>query len=128
MVKLILLAGAGSFIGGSARFFISALLPTKDPSAFPYATCIVNLLGCLFIGILFGFFEKMNISESWKIFLMVGILGGFTTFSAFSLELMNLLRHGNWIGGCIYISTSVFLGLLATYSGFYLANSIVLPN
>ena len=117
-MKLILAIGAGSFIGGVFRYLLSLLIQAKTTTNFPVATLTVNIIGCFFIGIVFCFFDKGQISHEWKIFLATGILGGFTTFSAFSNETFVLFREGHAGNALLYIFASVLLGLLATYLAY----------
>ena len=119
-MKLILVIGTGSFFGGIFRYLLSLLVQTKAASQFPLHTLIVNIIGCFFIGVVFGLFDKGQISHEWKLFLATGFLGGFTTFSAFSIETLTLLREGHTGYALLYILASVFLGLLATYIGYLL--------
>ena len=119
-MKLIFIIGAGSFIGGVFRYLISLLIQSKSTSLFPLHTLLVNIIGCFLIGIVFGVFDKALISNEWKLFLATGILGGFTTFSAFSIETLNLLREGSIYYALLYILASVLLGLLATYIAYIL--------
>jgi CrcB protein len=80
----------------------------------------VNIIGCFFIGIVIGFFDKGQLSNEWKLFLATGVIGGFTTFSAFSIETFTLFREG-YIGyAFFYILASVLLGLFATYIAWLL--------
>jgi len=119
-MTLPLIIGIGSFIGGTSRYLLSTLIQTKTASPFPLHTLTINLIGCFLIGLVFGFFDKGQISEEWKLFLATGILGGFTTFSAFSMETLTLFRQG-YIGyALLYIFASVFLGLLLTYLAYML--------
>ena len=119
-MRLVLIIGAGSFIGGILRYLLSLLIQAKTTSLFPLPTLIVNIIGCFFIGIVFGFFDKGQISQEWKLFFATGLLGGFTTFSAFSNETFILIREG-YIGyALLYIATSVFVGLLATGIAYFL--------
>ncbi|MCH8494996.1 MAG: fluoride efflux transporter CrcB [Balneolales bacterium] len=119
-MKIILFIGAGSFIGGVLRYLISVGMQSKFLSAFPIGTLTVNIIGCFLIGILFGVTEKLDFTTEWRLFLITGILGGFTTFSAFSLETIGLLSNG-LIGQAIgYVLLSVFIGLLATLAGMTL--------
>ena len=119
-VKLILAIGAGSFIGGVFRYLLSLLIQSKTTTNFPLGTMIVNIIGCFFIGIVFGFFDKGQLSYEWKLFFATGVIGGFTTFSAFSIETFNLLK-GGYVGyAALYILASVFAGLLATYIAYSL--------
>ena len=119
-MKLIFIIGTGSFIGGIFRYLLSLLIQTKATTNFPLGTLLVNIIGCFFIGIIFGVFDKGQISNEWRMFLVTGILGGFTTFSAFSIETINLFR-GGYIGyALLYVLASVFIGLLATYIAYLL--------
>jgi CrcB protein len=118
MIKIILIAGTGGFIGTVARFLASRYLQNLFLSAFPFGTFIVNITGCLLIGILFGISEKGNLlAPEWRMFLTVGFCGGFTTFSTFAGENIALLREGDFLYFALYTGLSVFLGLMATYLG-----------
>ena len=119
-MKLILIIGTGSFIGGVFRYLLSLLIQAKTTSPFPLPTLIVNIIGCFFIGIVFGLFDKGQISQEWKLFFATGILGGFTTFSAFSNETIILFREGHFSYALLYIFASVLLGLLMTYLAYLL--------
>jgi CrcB protein len=116
-MRIILLVGSGSFIGGVLRYFSSVFIQNKLPQTFPFATLGVNITGCFLIGILFGLTERSGISTEARLFLATGICGGFTTFSAFSQETFYLLRSGHFAYATIYISVSVLIGLLATFAG-----------
>jgi len=120
-VRLILAIGAGSFIGGVFRYILSLLIQGKAASVFPLGTLVVNLLGCFLVGVIFGFFDRGQLSHEWKLFLATGVVGGFTTFSAFSNESIVLLREGHTQAALLYIFSSVILGLLATYVAYFLA-------
>jgi len=120
-MKLALIIGIGSFIGGFSRYLLSLLIQAKTASPFPLHTLIINIIGCFLIGIVFGFFDKGQISEEWKLFLATGILGGFTTFSAFSIETLTLFREGYVVYALVYIFASVFLGLLLTHLAYSMA-------
>ncbi|MDR2593677.1 MAG: fluoride efflux transporter CrcB [Fibromonadaceae bacterium] len=119
-MKLSLIIGLGSFIGGFSRYLLSLLIQSKTTSLFPFHTLIINLTGCFLIGIVFGLFDKGQISQEWKLFFATGILGGFTTFSAFSIETLTLFREGYTSYALAYIFASVFLGLLLTYLAYSL--------
>ena len=119
MIKMLLIVGTGSFIGGVLRFLVSRFFQTST-SELPYGTFIVNIIGCLIIGVLFGLTERGNlISHEWRMFLAVGFCGGLTTFSTFSLENLAFLREGNILYFALYAGLSVFFGLLATYAGVF---------
>ncbi len=117
---LVLLGGA---IGTGFRFGISNLIARSfDSPRFPYATLIINVTGSLFIGLLAQLFDaRASVSPELRAALMVGALGGYTTFSSYSLETLNLLRDGKWLQAASYAVGSVALGLLAVWLGMRLA-------
>lgn len=119
-MKLILLIGSGSFIGGILRYLLSFFITSKSNSSFPFGTFAVNIIGCLLIGLVFAISEKINLAQEWRLFLATGILGGFTTFSAFSNESLTLLRDGQFLIAGLYISLSVFVGIASTFIGYAL--------
>ncbi|AWI25714.1 fluoride efflux transporter CrcB [Flavobacterium pallidum] len=126
-MKIIFAIGFGSFIGGILRYLLSGMIQAKAAGAFPYGTLSVNITGCLLIGIVYGFADKGGMTTDWRLFLATGILGGFTTFSAFSYETFDLLRNGQAFSALSYVATSIFIGVLATFCGFiavskYIAN------
>jgi len=118
MLKSILIVGFGGFIGTVARFLTSRYFQENVTSFFPWSTLIINIIGSLLIGIIFGISEKGDfMSPDVRLFLTVGICGGFTTFSTFSNDAFLLLRQEEWIRFAFYTSMSFFLGLLAVYGG-----------
>ena len=119
-IRNIIAVGVGSFIGGIARYLVS--LAMKGISkGFPWATLLVNLLGCLIIGLLWGFLSR-NASEStsWGLFLTVGLCGGFTTFSTFSKEALTMLQTGQIWGFASYIALSILAGIALVALGYYI--------
>jgi CrcB protein len=118
MVKSIMIVGAGGFIGTVARYSISKYFQENLASAFPWSTFLINIAGSLLIGIIYGISEKNDlISADVRLFLAVGICGGFTTFSTFSNDAFLLARGQEWIRLSLYTSLSVLLGFLAVYLG-----------
>ena len=117
-MKLIIMIGLGSFIGGVGRYLLSVLIQSRAATPFPLGTLAVNLIGCFLIGIVFGFFDRGQVSHEWRLFLATGVLGGFTTFSAFSIETFTLFREGHFAYVVLYVLASVVLGLLATASAY----------
>jgi len=118
MFKLILLVGAGGFIGSVARFLGSRYITENFLSSFPFGTMTVNIIGCFLIGLFYGMSERGSLmSEEWRVFLTVGFCGGFTTFSSFASENLTLLRDGAFVYFLLYTGLSVFLGLAATFLG-----------
>ena len=119
-MKLILAVGMGSFIGGVFRYLLSLMIQARVAAHFPLHTLAVNVTGCFLIGIVFGLFDKGQMPEGWRLFLATGVLGGFTTFSAFSHETFALLRDGHSCHALLYVLASVTLGLLATSAAYVL--------
>ena len=92
-MKILLIVGLGSFLGGITRYLVSFFVQAKFTGTFPYGTLIVNIAGCLLIGLLFGLSEKMELSRETRFFISTGLIGGFTTFSAFSIDTFTLIRN-----------------------------------
>lgn len=122
MVKSLLLVGFGGGIGSIFRYLTTFYLAKYFPSKFPLGTFAVNLLGCFLIGLLAGYFEKNNLVNSDMKFLFVtGFCGGYTTFSAFGYENLNLFQSNNTLLAFSYIGASLIFGLLAVWLGLFLA-------
>ena len=121
IIKNILAVGAGSFIGGAARYLVSLAMKGIG-KGYPWATLTVNLVGCLMIGLLWGLLSR-NAAEntSWGLFLTVGLCGGFTTFSTFSKEALAMLQTGQMWGFASYIAISVLAGIALVALGYYIA-------
>ena len=121
ILKNTVFIGCGSFIGGAARYLVSIAMKTVG-KGFPWGTLVVNLVGCLVIGLLWGFFSKNSSeSSSWALFLTIGLCGGFTTFSTFSKEALMMLQSGNYMGLLAYVGISVLVGIALVAAGYYLA-------
>ncbi len=116
-MKVLLAIGTGSFMGGVLRYVVSQYVHTRVDTVFPLGTLLVNLTGCFMIGVVFGLTERGNIAPEWRLFLATGVLGGFTTFSAFSNETVGMLRDGQAMPALAYIGLSLFFGLAATLAG-----------
>ncbi len=120
IIKNIAVVGAGSFIGGAARYLISLAMKGIG-KGFPWATLAVNLVGCFLIGLLWGLFSRTaNEDGNWVLFLTVGFCGGFTTFSTFSKDALTMLQGGNGWGFAGYVATSVIVGIALVAAGYYL--------
>lgn len=116
-MKILFTIGVGSFIGGVLRYLFSSLMQTRVDTSFPWGTMIVNLTGCFLIGLCYGLAEKNNLSSEMVMFLTTGLLGGFTTFSAFSNETISMFRDGQMFSALIYVAISVVVGLSLTFLG-----------
>ena len=103
----------GGGIGAIGRYMISLMLP-RSPDTFPWATLTVNVIGALLIGLLAGLLLGR---DGGRLFLVVGVLGGFTTFSTFSLEILQLIQNRDLASAVIYVLVSVFAGVVACWIG-----------
>jgi CrcB protein len=115
----ILLVGAGGFVGSVLRYTISGLVHRAIPfSGFPYGTLVVNLVGCLAIGLLTGLAESRQvIGPELRTFLLMGLLSGFTTFSTFAYEGVALIHHGEFAKVLASVMVHVLVGFLAVWFG-----------
>jgi CrcB protein len=114
----ILLIGLGGAIGSISRYLLQLFIRKHWAVVFPVGTFAVNILGCFIIGILYGLTMKnTGISEEWRLFLIVGICGGFTTFASYSYESIVLLRNNDYLYFFMYVLLSVAVGLLVTFIG-----------
>ena len=117
-MKNLIVIGAGGAIGAVARHLLGALVVRHVNWGFPLSTFLVNLSGCFFIGILYGIATRYSwLTLEWRLFLITGICGGYTTFSSFSFESISLVRQGSYTYFFLYVFGSVILGLLATVAG-----------
>ncbi len=122
MIKNILLVGLGGGAGSIARYLCQRWFTVNYPHHFPWGTFAVNITGCFLIGIFWGLtFKSFTGNENWKLFLMTGLCGGFTTFSAFTLEGISLLKEQRPGLFFLYAAGSVVIGLAATYAGMKLS-------
>ena len=119
MAPQIILVGIGGFIGAVFRFLLSGFVHRLVPlSEFPFGTLAVNVVGCLLIGLLNGLAEtRQVIGPELRLFLMIGMLGGFTTFSAFGYETLELIRDAEVSRAMGNVFLQVFLGLVAVWLG-----------
>ncbi|QEC70731.1 fluoride efflux transporter CrcB [Arachidicoccus ginsenosidivorans] len=121
MLRSILVIALGGAIGSVCRYLLQVGVHKIAPITFPLGTLIVNVLGCFIIGLLYGMAVKMpQFSIQWRLFLITGICGGFTTFSSFSYEGISLIMERNYFYFFMYLGGSVLLGLLATWVGLIL--------
>lgn len=122
----IILVGCGGFVGAAGRYGVSLLLDKRGMLVgFPLATLAVNLIGAFLIGFFTQLFaNNFPQREKLKLFLTTGIMGGFTTFSTFSLETMNLFQQGKALAACVNVVLSVGLCLAGVFFGKLLADSL----
>lgn len=116
MLKNLLLVGLGGAIGSMLRYTAGLLI---DARSFPWPAFVVNIIGSFVIGLVFAMSTRDEaFLNNWKLFLGTGICGGFTTFSAFSLDNMELLQSGKVGLAFIYIAVSILLGIAAVFFGY----------
>ncbi len=119
MLKTILLIGSGGFIGSVARFYLSKINLYIQFFSIPVGTLLVNVLGCFIVGFLTGIAEQRTVlTVEWRLFLMVGFCGGFTTFSTFANENLMLFHNGLSYSVLLYTGLSILLGFTAVYLGY----------
>lgn len=121
----ILLVALGSALGGVGRYVISRLINEHTAGTFPWSTFFVNIIGCFIIGVIYELSNHTSfISDNARLFLTVGLCGGFTTFSTFAHENYLLFQSGNILIVASYAAASFFAGLLMAYAGHALAAKI----
>ena len=118
MLRTLLLIGMGGFLGSVSRYLLGQGLHRIFDTIFPIGTMTVNIVGSFIIGVVYSLAERDNlISPEIRMFLAVGFCGGFTTFSSFAFDKLNLLKDSGFLYLSMYLGGSVFLGLLAVYLG-----------
>lgn len=118
MLKELLLVAVGGLTGSVFRFLVFKFGSHFSPAWFPFSTFFVNLAGSFLIGVLYALVERSaGLAGTLRPFLMAGFCGGFTTFSAFSLENYQLLKEGHYLAVFAYATASVILGLAAVILG-----------
>jgi fluoride exporter len=117
--------GMGGAIGSVLRFYLGGKVQSSYLTLFPLGTLAVNLIGSTLIGLLAGIFEHYQTAPHWRVFLVVGLLGGFTTFSAFSLENLSMIRAGQVRTMLVYVALSNGLGISLAVGGFFLGKALM---
>tara|TARA_X000001036_G_scaffold257515_1_gene239475 strand:+ start:290 stop:658 length:369 start_codon:yes stop_codon:yes gene_type:complete len=121
-MKSFLLVFLGGGLGSSLRYLVASAM-NQYSKVLPLGTLTVNMLGCLLIGLILGYAQKENtLTSNQTLLLATGFCGGFTTFSAFANENLELLKNGEIFNFSVYTIGSVLVGILAVFFGFYLAN------
>jgi len=121
MKNNIILIAIGGLLGSVARYLTFIYISKWIPGPFPFGTFAVNIIGCLIIGIIYGLsLRYVWLTPEWRLLLATGFCGGFTTFSAFALENLQLLQQSNYGTFALYSITSFVLGLAAVFAGLSL--------
>ena len=119
----LLLIAIGGALGSVARYLLSMFVLRVTGALFPIGTFVVNLVGCLVFGAIVGAAEqRVPLASELRLLLLVGVLGGFTTFSSYAFESFALLRDGQWLAAGVNIAGQVLAGLVAVWAGYVAAN------
>jgi fluoride exporter len=125
MLRNLLIVGSGGFIGSALRYLVQLHFEKLMSSSFPAGTLLVNIVGSFILGMIYAIAEKGDLmSPEWRMFLAVGICGGFTTFSTFSLDNINLIKDNSLYYLLLYTGGSVISGILAIYLGIVIIRLI----
>ncbi len=124
MVKIIVLS-LGGIVGVLLRYFTGGAVHKVAGGGFPYGTLVINLVGCFIIGLLWGIFERFELSSNLRLFLFIGVLGSFTTFSSFGLETFNLLRDNELRLGLYNLLITNVCGLGLVYVGYFSSRVLI---
>ena len=117
--------GAGAFLGANLRYFLQTWTANRWGPDFPYGTLIINVSGSFILGFFITLVtQRVVVSSEWRAFVAVGLLGGFTTFSSFSVETLNLVQTGRWLPAALNLAGNVCLGLVGAYLGVILARAV----
>lgn len=127
MIHPVLLVAIGGALGSMARYGLSALVIRQvNPVHFPWGTFSVNILGCLFAGIFLVVSEQFPaLNQEARLFIVTGLLGGFTTFSAFGIETLSLIRRGELLIAASYASLSVIVGVCAMWLAYSVIKALL---
>jgi CrcB protein len=120
-----LLVFVGGGLGSTLRYLVNVVCPRFLGADFPYHTFIINITGSTIMGLVAGYFaSRGDASQSWRLFLTTGILGGYTTFSAFSLDAAVLYERGELGSAAFYVLGSVILSIAGLFAGLALVRSL----
>ena len=125
MAMNLVIIALGGALGAVSRFLMGNAVSKAVGSALPYGTFVINLVGCFAMGLLMTIIvDRELLSAAWRLFLCVGFLGGFTTFSSFGYEALMLLTEGRLLAALTYVSGSIVLGLAAAAAGVLCARAL----
>jgi fluoride exporter len=124
-VPLVIYVALGGALGSVARFLLSTAVHRYTAAGFPYGTFTVNIVGCAAFGLIIGFAEhRIDLTPAVRAFFLVGILGGFTTFSAFTFDTLELLRTAAFFRAAFNVLGQITFGLAALWLGYILAKLV----
>lgn len=121
VIPSLLFVAIGSALGGVLRYLVGLMTRGWLSGGFPISTLLINLVGCLLIGILYGLLSRLGLAQGhWGLLLITGLCGGFTTFSTFARESLIMLEMGQFSWLAIYVTTSVIVGIALVALGYHL--------
>ena len=124
-MQLLLFASVGGAIGAGLRFLVNEAFAARGLLAFPWATLTVNVLGSFIMGVCAAMFvHRSHLSPELRTFVLTGVLGGFTTFSAFSMDVARLFEVGESTAALVYILSSVAVSIAAVFLGLWVARAV----
>lgn len=117
--------GIGGFVGANLRYILGSVIANRLGSTFPAGTMVINITGALLIGVLLTILTDRVIADPlWRQLIVIGFLGGFTTFSSYTFEAATLVLDGRWVAALFYVIGSNAIGLLACFAGIALARGV----
>jgi len=121
-MKEVLIVGLGGFVGSISRYLLQNAVVSRFVTVLPFGTLAINLIGSLFIGLIFGLADRYQwMTQEWRLFLAIGFCGSFTTFSTFAFDNLQLLRDGNYFQLFWYTSISFIVGIALAWLGYVIA-------
>lgn len=120
-----LMVGAGGFLGANLRYWLGGWIQGLAGAGFPWGTVAVNLTGSLVIGLFMGLFTQLDWNPNWRLFVALGVLGGYTTYSTFAYEALRLFAERRWWAGLAYVEATAVGAVGAAWLGLVLARAIL---
>lgn len=119
----IAIVAAGGALGSCLRYGVNCIDGISQMRG--VGTLFVNVLGCFVIGALYALFSRCDFAESWRLFLFIGLLGGFTTFSSYALDAMVMMQSGEILRALLYVALTNIIGIILAGLGYYLTSMLV---
>jgi len=120
------MVGIGGCLGSILRFWLGSYIGGKLGTRFPYGTLVINVSGSFLLGIVFALLTaRASWSPNWRYLLLIGFIGGYTTFSSFEFETLRMIQDGQTGLGLLYVATSVAIGFVAVWGGMIAGKAIV---
>jgi CrcB protein len=121
----LLWVGLGGFVGANALYVLSTWVAERAGATFPFGTLLINVTGSVAIGVILTLLtERLALDPAWRLLLVVGFLGGYTTFSSYTFEALDLVRRVDWLLALGYVGGSNLFGLLAAFAGVLVTRAV----